>query len=270
MRLSQKEKQRLRTKYGDWAVITGASSGIGLEIASQLASAGLNLIINARQLDKLQSVAADLKSRNAVEIIIVDADVSEKEGIDKIIQATRDLNIGLLVTSAGFGTSGLFMDTSLYAEINMLRVNCEAVLVLTHYFCQKFKQQNRGGILFLSSLVAFQGVPYAANYAATKAYIQSLSEALSIELKSSGIDVLAAAPGPVHSGFGQRANMKMGKALNPTELGVPILKALGRKTLVVPGLLSKILVYSLRTVPRWAKTRIMGKVMAGFTQHQKQ
>jgi uncharacterized protein len=82
--------------------------------------------------------------------------------------------------------------------------------------------------------------------------------------------VLAAAPGPVDSGFGQRANMKMGNALKPSDLGVPILKALGRRTNVVPGLLSKILVYSLRTVPRWVKVRIMQKVMGGFTQHQRQ
>ncbi len=140
---------------------------------------------------------------------------------------------------------------------------------MTHYFSQKFKVQKRGGIIFLSSLVAFQGVPYPANYAATKAYIQSLAEALAVELKPFGVDVLAAAPGPVDSGFGQRANMKMGTALKPSEIGIPILKALGRKSNVIPGLLSKILVYSLRLLPRWAKIRIMQKVMGGFTEHQR-
>jgi len=270
MQLLKKEKNRLVKHYGEWAIITGASSGIGLELAIQLADAGFNLLINSRSLEKLKAVEKDLKSKHAIEIKIVDGDVSESTGIDKIIQAAQGLNIGLLITSAGYGTSGLFLDTSLHSEINMLRVNCEAVLSLTHYFSQKFKQQKRGGIIFLSSLVAFQGVPYSANYAATKAYIQSLSEALAIELKPFGIDVLAAAPGPVDSGFGQRANMKMGNALKPSELGVPILQALGRQTNVIPGLLSKILVYSLQTVPRWAKIRIMQKVMGGFTQHQRQ
>ncbi|MEJ8818652.1 SDR family NAD(P)-dependent oxidoreductase [Lacibacter sp. H407] len=269
MQLSSNEKTRLKNKYGQWAVVTGASSGIGLELATKLAEAGFNLIINARNLEKLKTVERELKSKHPVEIKVVDADVSETAGIDKIIQSTQGLNVGLLITSAGYGTSGLFLTTSLHAEINMLRVNCEAVLSLTHYFSQIFKQQQRGGIVFLSSLVAFQGVPYSANYAASKAYVQSFAEALAVELKPFGIDILAAAPGPVDSGFGQRANMQMGKALQPSVLGVPILKALGRQTNVVPGLLSKILVYSLRTVPRWAKIKIMQKVMGGFTQHQR-
>lgn len=269
MQLSQKEKQRLKRKYGKWAIVTGASSGIGLELATQLADAGFNLIINSRHLEKLRAVEKHLKSRYQIEIIVVDADVSETTGIDKIIQASQGLDVGLLIPSAGYGNSGLFLDASIHSEINMLRVNCEAVLTLTHYFSQKFKQQKRGGIIFLSSLVAFQGVPFSANYAATKAYIQSFAEALAIELKPFGIDVLAAAPGPVDSSFGQRANMKMGKALKPEMIGVPILKALGRKRNVIPGLLSKILIYSLRTVPRWAKIRIMDKVMGGFTQHQR-
>ncbi len=269
MQLSGKEKHRLIKKYGKWAIVTGASSGIGLELATQLADAGFNLVINSRHFEKLRSVEKDLLSRHQIEILIVDADVSESAGVDKIIHATQGLDIGLLIPSAGYGTSGLFLDASIHSEINMLRVNCEAVLSLTHYFSQKFKQQKRGGIIFLSSLVAFQGVPYAAHYAATKAYIQSFAEALSVELKPFGIDVLAAAPGPVDSGFGQRANMKMGKALMPEMLGVPILKALGRKTNVIPGLLSKILIYSLRTVPRWGKIKIMEKVMGEFTQHQR-
>jgi len=269
MKLSAKEKHRLKNKYGEWAIVTGASSGIGLELSKQLADAGFNLIINSRHLENLKSVEKELKSKHPIEIRIVDADVSEASGIDKIVKATQGLNVGLVITSAGYGTSGFFLDTSLQSEINMLRVNCEAVLSLTHYFSQKFKQQKRGGLIFLSSLVAFQGVPYSANYSATKAFIQSFAEALAIELKPFGIDVLAAAPGPVDSGFGQRANMKMGTALKPSEIGVPILKALGRKSNVIPGLLSKILVYSLRTVPRWAKIRIMQKVMSGFTQHQR-
>ncbi len=268
MRLSAKEKLRLKTKFGEWAIVTGATSGIGLELSKQLASAGLNLIINARNAGSLKNVEVQLK-RSGVEIISVAADVSDPGGIEQIIQSAQGLNIGLLINNAGYGTSGLFVDSSIHSEINMLRVNCEAVLSLTHYFSQKFSEQQRGGIVFLSSLVAFQGVPFAANYAATKAYIQSFAEALSVELKPSNIDVLAVAPGPVESGFGQRANMKMGNALKPEQLGVPILKALGKQTNVIPGLLSKILIYALRTVPRFAKVKIMEKVMSGFTAHQK-
>ena len=269
MTLSNKERQRLKTKYGDWAIVTGASSGIGLELATQLATAGFNLVITSRHVDKLQDVEEQLKVNSNIQIKIIASDVSNKEGIDKIIQATQSLNVGLLVVSAGYGTSGNFIDSSLHNEINMLKVNCEALLSLTHYYSLQFVQQKRGGIILMSSMVAFQGTPYAANYAATKAYVQTLAEALAEELKPHNVDVLAAAPGPVESGFSQRANMKMSMSLTPQQIGVPILKALGRKTTVLPGLLTKILVYSLRTVPRWGKVKIMAKVMGGMTKHQR-
>lgn len=269
MKLSNSEKNRLKSKYGEWAIVTGASSGIGLELATQLAEAGLNLVINSRHLDKLQEVEKQLKANSKIEIIIVATDVSETDGINKIIQATKSLNMGLLVISAGYGTSGNFIDGSLHSEINMLKVNCEALLALTHYYSQQFVQQKRGGIILMSSMVAFQGVPYSTNYAATKAYVQTLAEGLAIELKPYGVDILAAAPGPVESGFSQRANMKMSMSMSPSQVGVPILKALGRKTTVLPGFLTKLLVYSLRTVPRWGKIKIMERVMGGMTAHQR-
>jgi short-subunit dehydrogenase len=269
MQLPLKEKKRLFTQYGPWAVVTGASSGIGLELARQLAGAGFNIIINGRDEEKLIALKTEITSTHTVEVVTVAADLSIEPGIQSIIDATKDLDIGLLIHSAGFGTSGLFAELNPEQEINMLRVNVEAVISLTHHFIQRCKQKRKAGIVFLSSLVAFQGVPYSANYAATKAYIQSFAEALSVELQGFSIDVLAVAPGPVNSGFGARADMKMGKALLPSQIGVPILQALGRKTTVVPGTLSKILVYSLRTVPRWLKIRIMHKVMHDFTRHQR-
>lgn len=269
MQLSVKEKERLLGKYGEWAIVTGASSGIGLEITRQLASAGFNLIINARNGDRLEKLQKELSAYYAVEVIAAVANLSETEGVEKIISLSKGLTIGLLVNNAGYGSSGLFTASSLPVEITMLRVNCEAVLSLSHYFAQRFKAQQRGGIIFMSSLVAFQGVPYAAHYAATKAYIQTFAEGLAAELKPFKVDVLAAAPGPVESGFGQRANMQMGKALLPSQVGVPILSALGKQRNVVPGLLSKVLVYSLRTVPRFVKIKIMQRVMGGFTAHQR-
>lgn len=268
MKLSSKEKKRIYTRYGTWAVVTGGSSGIGLELATQLASAGFNLVLNSRQIEKLQAVADQLHQLYGVEIRPVAADMATGEGSAKLIAATEGLPVGLLVVSAGYGTSGKLLTNALREEVEMLRVNCEALLVLTHHFSQQFVAQRRGGIILLSSMVAFQGVPFAANYAATKAYVQSLAEALAVELKPYQVDVLAAAPGPVASGFGQRADMQMAMTLKPEQVGVPILKALGRKTTVLPGLLTKLLVYSLRTVPRWGKVLIMEKVMGGMTAHQ--
>ncbi|SFF02384.1 SDR family NAD(P)-dependent oxidoreductase [Thermoflexibacter ruber] len=269
MEISKAEKNRLKQKYGEWALVTGASSGIGLELTERLAEAGLHLVINARKQEELEKLAERLRNTYHIKVKTVPADMAHNEAVEHLIQATKDLNIGLLVASAGFGTSGLFLESSIENEVEMLRVNCEALLLLTHHFSKIFAKNKRGGIILMSSMVGFQGVPYAANYAATKAYVQSLAEALRLELKPYKVDVLAAAPGPVKSGFESRANMKMDMSLTPAQVGIPILKALGRKTTVLPGFLTKFLVYSLRTVPRWGKVRIMQLVMGGMTKHQR-
>ncbi|MCW5923551.1 MAG: SDR family NAD(P)-dependent oxidoreductase [Saprospiraceae bacterium] len=269
MKLSASEKTRLKKRYGPWAVVTGASSGIGLEIAGQLASAGIHLLLHARREETLRAIAHDFHRKHGIQTRLVASDASTPAGVSAIVEAAKNMDVGLFVGSAGFGTSGLFVESSLEEEINMLRVNCEAILSLTHHFSNVFVRQRRGGIILMSSLVGFQGVPYAASYAATKAYVQSLAEALSVELKPMGVDVLAAAPGPVASGFGERANLKMDVSLKPEQVGVPILRALGRKSTVLPGFLTKFLVGSLRTVPRWGKVRIMKMVMGGMTKHQR-
>ncbi len=269
MSLPEAEKKRLKNTYGNCALITGASSGIGLELAERLAEAGFSLILNSRNIEELEKVKKLLETKYNATISLVAADVSTQEGINHILKEAAGADVGLFIASAGFGTSGEFVNCDLAAEEAMLRTNCEGLLKLTHHFAREFATKKRGGIILMSSMVAFQGVPYAAHYAATKAYVQTLAEGLAIELKPYGVDVLAAAPGPVKSGFSSRANLKMDMALTPEQVGVPILKALGRKTTVLPGFLTKLLVYSLRTVPRWGKIRIMKMVMGGMTQHQR-
>lgn len=235
MKLSNSEKERLQKHYGAWALITGSSSGIGLALAERLAEAGLNLVLSARRKEVLEKISNNLQTQYGISIRVVPADLSQSADIQQLIEATLDLDIGLLVPCAGFGTSGEFIHSDISTEINMLRLNCEAVLILTHHFVQVFKNRKRSGIILMSSLVSFQGVPYAGHYAATKGYGQSLSEALAIELRPYHIDVLAATPGPVESGFGERANMKMDLSQQAADLAIPIIKALGRQSIVVPG-----------------------------------
>jgi short-subunit dehydrogenase len=268
MHLINKENERLKKNYGEWAVVTGASSGIGLELTKLLAAAGINVVMIARNEARLVAISNELKKNFGVSTRVIAVDVSEPRGLQWIIDVIADLQVGLFIASAGYGNSGPFMGSSIQQEANMLRVNCEALLVLTHHFAKLFASQRRGGIILLSSIVAFQGVPFAAHYAATKAYVQTLAEGLAAELKAFGVDVLAAAPGPVRSGFESRADMKMDNALRPEDVGVPILKALGRQGTVFPGGLTKLLMTGLRMVPRWGKVRIMEKVMRGMTQHQ--
>ncbi|MBI1225961.1 MAG: SDR family NAD(P)-dependent oxidoreductase [Bacteroidetes bacterium] len=269
MELSKSEKSKLKSAYGPWAVVTGATSGIGLGLAEHLAASGIHLVLNARNKERLEQTSQLLNDKYSIKTITVAADMSLEIGVGSLIAASRDLDIGLLVPCAGFGTSGLFEKSDLATEVNMLRVNCEAVLRLAHHFIPLFKKRQRSGIILISSLVAFQGVPFAGHYAATKAYIQSLAEALTPELKHYGIDVLVAAPGPVESGFGERSNLKMAISMKASDVSLPILKALGRKSTVLPGWLSIVLVNALRTVPRWAKVLIMEKVMGGMTAHQR-
>ncbi|MEZ4826165.1 MAG: SDR family oxidoreductase [Bacteroidia bacterium] len=269
MNLSSSEKKRLLCKYGTWAVVTGASSGMGREIAVLLARAGFKLILTARRQQQLEALAAELKTNYQTEARVIEADLSREEENQSVMDATRDLDVGLLVAAAGYGTSGDFLKSSLSEELNMLELNCVSLFRLTHHFSLRFQERGRGGIIFLSSIVAFQGVPYAAHYAATKAYVQSLAEALSVELKPFGIDVLAAAPAPVDSDFAERAGMQMNLAMKPSEVPLPVLKALGRKTTVLPGFLTKFLVSSLRTLPRWGKIRVMKLVMGGMTAQKR-
>jgi short-subunit dehydrogenase len=268
MNFAQQNGKKFVTRYGAWAIVTGASSGIGKALAAELAACGFQLIINARNRENLLTYASELEAAYRVTVLPVAADLATSEGTDTLIRASRNKNIGLLVAAAGYGTSGDFAESSIHTEINMLRTNCESVMLLTHHFGRYFMQQKRGGIILFSSIVAFQGVPHAASYAATKAYIQTLVEGVASEFKKHGVHILAAAPGPVASGFGKRANMNMRIALRPEEIAVPVLRALGRKTTVYPGLLSKLLFGALLTAPRRLKVKIMGAVMNGMTKHQ--
>jgi short-subunit dehydrogenase len=264
-RLSHRMR-RFGEKYGPWAVVTGASSGIGRAIAIRLAETGVNLVLASRGRESLEQLTDELTSKHQVECRVVAVDLGQIAGVELLQEATQMLEVGLLVTAAGFGTSGSFLDGALDDELDMLAVNCQSVAALVWHFGRRFRTRGRGGVIMLSSIVGFQGAPNAAHYSATKAYIQALAEALHVELAGQGVDVLAAAPGPVASGFAARAKMTMGKALTPESVAGPILDALGRSGTVLPGLLSKVLVYSMTGLPRWVKVRIMGRVMHGMSQ----
>ena len=268
MKYSERLKNQLKEKYGPWALVTGASSGIGRELAVRLAEAGLHLVITGRNETSLSRFQSQLESVYKIRVKTILTDISGIPGVHDVLEETEDLDLGLFIASAGFGTSGNFINSDISKELNMVQLNNIALMMLTHQMGRRFAARKRGGIILMSSIVAFQGVPYSAHYSATKAYVQSLGEGLYHELKPYNVDVLVAAPGPVNSGFAKEANMKMSNALYPEDVGIPILKALGNTSTIFPGRLSKILVLGLRTVPRWGKIRIMKKVMGDMTRHQ--
>lgn len=259
---------RLCEKYGPWAVVTGASSGIGRACADQLAEAGLNLVLVARNREILDILADNYTTHRRVVARVVAADLSVPAGVEAVFAACEDIDVGMLVAAAGFGTSGPFLRGNPAQESEMLDVNCRALMLLSLRFAQRFVARGRGGLVLMASLVGFQGTPYAAHYAATKAYVQTLAEGLRIELAGAGVDVLASAPGPVESSFAARADLRMSVALQPHTVARATLAALGRRTTVLPGALTKGLTWSLAPLPRSLRARIMGRVMAGMTKHQ--
>jgi uncharacterized protein len=252
--------------YGPWAVVTGASDGIGRELARQLAEAGLHVALVARRQDRLAELAAEIHDRHGVETRIVVADLSDPAQVEATEAAIQGLDVGLLVASAGYGTSGPFVELDPGVEAGMVDVNCRAVVSMAHAHARRLRGRRRsGGIILLSSIVAFQGVPGSATYAASKAFVQSFAEALAIELAPEGIDVVSSAPGPVHSGFAERAGMDVANAARPDEVAAATLRALGRRSRVRPGTRAKMLALALSTAPRPLRTRIMGSIIRGFT-----
>jgi uncharacterized protein len=259
---------QMAEKYGPWAVVTGASDGIGRAFAQHLASEGLNLVLVARRDQILKSLADELQRAHGVQCRVYAADLSDLVAVDRLAEFTAELDVGLLVAAAGFGTSGPLLASQTAVETEMVDLNCTSVLVLAWHLGQRMVARGRGGVVFMSSLLAFHGTPGAANYAATKAYIQTLAEGLRVEWLPHGVDVIASAPGPIRSGFAQRANMSMNQALPPEVVARVTLQALGSKSTVRPGWLSKLLGWSLAILPRWAKIMVIAKVMKGMTAHR--
>lgn len=251
-------------RYGPWAVVTGATEGIGLAVARELAARGLSLLLVARRHELLHPLCLQLTCEHGVVCQAISADLATADGCRRVIEATQGLDAGLFVAAAGFGSSGDFIANDIGPEREMLAVNCAAVLELSWVFARRFAERGRGGLVLLSSIVAFQGVGRVAHYAATKAWVQSLAEGLRLELQPLGVDVIASAPGPVHSGFARRAGLRYGIAVEAEDVARQTLDALGRRGTVRPGALSKLLGGSLASLPRWARVRLLSQIMAGM------
>ncbi|PCJ63614.1 MAG: short-chain dehydrogenase [Bacteroidetes bacterium] len=184
-------------KFGSWAVVTGASSGIGKEFAIQLAGKGINLILIARREPLLNELSKKLKNRYNVEVRFASVDLSKPNFLIEIENITKGLDIGLVVSNAGGARMGAFSKIPMMDFEAMIHLNVMAQMKISHWFStRRIKERKKGGLLLVSSTTAFQGVPYAADYAAAKAYILNLGEALNFELKKEEINVTVLVPGP--------------------------------------------------------------------------
>ncbi len=251
-------------RFGRCAVVTGASDGIGRATAIELAKAGFDLVLVARRLVALDQLASELRSRYGVRCTTLSIDLAQPQAATHLLNATADHDVGLLVAAAGYGRAGPFVASDVDEELGMVDVNCRAVVGMTHGFARRFCERNRGAIVLFSSLVGWQGAPYSAVYAASKAFVQSFAEALGHELATTPVKVLACAPGPVATGFAHRAGMVMGKTDSAEAIAHAIVGSLGRTGTLVPGFLGKLLTYALSTLPRWLRVRIMAGIMHGM------
>ena len=230
-------------QYGPWSVITGASSGIGAQYARVLALMGLNVVIVARRKSKLNTLASFITSATTAEVKVVVADLSCTEGLLKLESETSGLDVGLLVNNAGQEHSGRFLDSSLDDAKSTIALNCQAPMQLTHHYAQQMKQKRRGGIILMSSLVAYQGVPFVSNYAGTKAYNLIFGESIAAELQQHNIDVLISTPGFTATELAADwsfADVPI-KPLDPSFVARTTIDALGKKRVVIPGAVNKFL-----------------------------
>ena len=250
----------------NWAVVTGASSGIGREFALQLAQLGHSVLLVARRLPELERVAAEIASRGGRAEVLV-ADLVTPGGVDSVIRRASNLGeVELLVNNAGFGNYGPFLSQPIARELDEIALNIGALVALTRALLPPMVARGRGQIINVASVLSFMPTPYLATYGATKAFVLNFSEALADELRGSGVRVLAACPGPARTEFARVAGSEVAwenlPALAPEAVArVSVAAARSRRSVRVVGLLWALLAFIVRITPRFAMRRIMGRVL---------
>ena len=256
---------------GVWALVTGASSGIGEEFARKLAERGANLILAARSAERLARLGEDLARVNRVEVRPIPVDLAESRGRAELLGTIERAGVFVehVVNNAGFGSTGPFASLDPSREAAMVRLNCEAVVALTRGLIEAMVRAGRGGIINVASVAGFQAVPYMATYGATKAFVVSFTLALAPELHGTGVRAMALCPGPVRTSFQEAAGI--------SRPGIPLAELTARQTverglaayergesLYVPGFVNGLQVAASKLVPRgllgWATVRAMRRM----------
>lgn len=247
------------------ALITGASSGIGREMAKEFAANGYDLVLAARGVAKMRSLADELTKTHNVKVTVIGADLQASDGGSRLYAEVKERNITIdaLINNAGYGTFGEFKDSELDAELAMMHLNMNTVVVLTRLFLPDLIA-TRGKIMNTASTAAFQPGPYMAVYYATKAFVLSFSEAIAAELDGSGVTVTALCPGPTASGFQDKASMHASALVNgkklPTaaEVAASGYRAMqGGKRVYIPGCMNWAMAQSVRFTPRTMVTSLV-------------
>jgi uncharacterized protein len=256
---------------GKWALITGASSGLGVEFARLLAERKANLVLAARRKEPMEKLAEQLRQENGVQVVVEGIDLSVagagaelKSRLDR-----RSIAVDILVNNAGYGLYGSFIERPLQETLEMLHINMVTVTELTHIFAAEMAKRRSGQILLVASLLGYQGVPGYAAYAGSKGYVLLFGESLHEELKHDGVNVTVLAPGPTSTSFAQVAAQRdtlvirrlMMQPRRVAKTGIGAL--LRRKPSVVAGLLNKLIVFWNRFTPRAMQRMVMQRAVSG-------
>jgi uncharacterized protein len=250
-------------KFGPWAIVTGASSGIGKEFARQLAASGFNIVLVARRLSTLEELGNRLDAEFGVQYRAVEVDLAEEHFLSTLEEATHDLDIGLVVSNAGTWMLGDFVTMDARVLQRSLNLNVRAHLDVAHYFGQRLARRGRGGLLLTASTAGLQGIPFSAEYAAAKAYVLTLGEGLHKELQKVGVHVTVLLPGATDtpllaaSGFDLPAFLK---PMSPEQCVAEGLAALSaNRATHIAGRMNRMLA---ALMPRRLATRMYGSMSA--------
>jgi len=240
------------SQYGPWAVVAGASEGLGAAFAQSLAERGLNLLLLARRADLLESVAADLRKAHAIEVRAHAADIAHPDFATSFAAITADLDIGLGIYNAAFAPVGEMHTRPLDDLLRVVDVNIRGPLIFARTLAPKLVARRRGGLALMSSLAGFQGAPRIATYAASKAFNTILGEGLWSELKPHGVDVLVSTAGAIRTpGYAATAKGDAPGTLDARDVAEQSLAALGNGPTVIPGTTNRVARFVLgRLLPR--------------------
>jgi short-subunit dehydrogenase len=244
-------------RYGPWAVITGASSGLGEAFAHAVAARGIQPLLVARRADELARVSASVERSSGLACRRLSLDLADPAAADMLLDATADVDVGLVIGNAGFNPPGAFAEHDRALLERVLDVNARANLLLAHGFLPRLAARGRGGLLLVSSVEGYFGVPYSTAYAASKAYVLSLAEGLWGEARRSGVDVLALVPGPLDTPLFRSRGVRV-PAMAPRTAAELALDQLGGGPSYVPARLDRWMFRILRALPRRSAVRLMG------------
>jgi len=253
-------------------LITGASSGIGEAFARKLAAQGHDLLLVARSEDKLVALCNELGRNHNVRAQYVPIDLTEHEASARLLAETveRNLEIDLLINNAGFGSMGDLAKLDLDLELRMIDLNVRSLVELTHRFLQPMRERKRGSIINVASTAGFQGVPFMATYAATKAFVLSFSEALWEENRTYGIQVMALCPGVTETGFFVASQMKKPPARfiqTSEDVVETALRGLKRgQSSIISGWPNLLMIEMERIVPRSLILRVAGMALRNYSE----